>query len=106
MGSQTKEDPVSRAKRSPPTAKPPVESVRISISDPKSEEEKVRILYGALLKIKRTESGDTPISYAQFAKYISTQTRGIREKYGCSSVSFTIALDEDAVRFTAAADNR
>jgi len=103
MGAEPKEE--ATPKTSPQGAKPPVETVRISISDPKSEEEKVRLLYDALLRIKGTESGETPISYAQFAKYIATQTHGIREKYGCSAVAFTIALEEDAIRFKAAADN-
>ena len=103
-GSEPKEEATPR-QTSPRRHKPPVETIRISISDPKSEEEKVRLLYDALLRIKGTESGETPISYAQFAKYIAAQTRGIREKYGCSAVAFTIALEEDAIRFTAAADN-
>jgi hypothetical protein len=82
------------------------ETVRISISDPKTEEEKVRELYEALLRIKVTEKQETQLSYPQFAKYIATQTQSIREKYGCSKVAFTIALEEDAIRFTAVAENR
>jgi len=84
----------------------PEEAVRISISDPKAEEEKVRVLYNALLRIRGANAKDTPPSYNQFARYIATQTRGIREKYGCSKVAFTIALEEDAIRFTAAAEKR
>jgi hypothetical protein len=103
MGAEPKENP--QIKASPPAAKPPAETVRISISDPKSEEEKIRLLYNSLLRIRGTESGETPISYAQFAKYIASQTRGIREKYKCPAVAFTIALEEDAIRFKAAADN-
>jgi hypothetical protein len=84
----------------------PAAAVRISISDPKTEEEKVRELYEALLKIKGTEKQETQLSYPQFAKYIATQTQGIREKYGCAKVAFTIALEDDALRFTAVAENR
>lgn len=104
MGSGPKENtsPVARSSRKEQS---PAEKVRISISDPKAEEEKVRFLYDALLRTKKSDSAETPISYAQFAKYIANQTRGIREKYGCSAVAFTIALEEDAIRFTAAADS-
>lgn len=80
------------------------ETVRVSISDPKAEEEKVRALYEALLHLKGTETQETDISYSQFAKYIATQTKGLREKYGCPRVAFTIALQNDAIRFTAVAE--
>jgi hypothetical protein len=86
--------------------KPPAEHIRISISDPKIEEEKVRQLYDALIHIKSKETQQTPISYQQFAKYIATQTLGIQKRHGCTKVAFTIALDEDAIRFTASAENR
>jgi hypothetical protein len=84
----------------------PASTVRISISDPKAEEEKVRELYEALLKIKGTEKQETQLSYPQFVKYIATQTQSIREKFGCSNVAFTIALEDEAIRFTAVAENR
>jgi hypothetical protein len=106
MGKGPKEDTPPIVPSSSEIAHPQVEKVRISITDPKAEEEKVRLLYDALLRTKKTDPGETPITYAQFAKYIASQTRGIREKYGCTAVAFTIALEEDAIRFTAAADSR
>jgi hypothetical protein len=80
------------------------EAVRICISDPKAEEEKVRALYDALIRIRGTHAKDTPPPYQQFANYIAKRTRGIQEKYECSKVAFTIALEEEAIRFIAAAD--
>jgi hypothetical protein len=80
------------------------ETVCISISDPKAEEEKVRALYETLMRIRATNAQEEPPSYQQFASYIAKQTYSIREKYGCSKVAFTVALDEDAIRFTAAAE--
>jgi hypothetical protein len=106
MGVGPKEEAHAGAQVPLKPAKPSQESIRISIADPKLEEEKVRQLYDALLRAKKPDSGDTPISYAQFSNYIASQTRGIREKYKCSAVAFTIALEEDAIRFTAAADRR
>jgi hypothetical protein len=82
------------------------EKVRISISDPKTEEDKVHALYLALTQMKGHGTKETHLSYPQFARYIETQTRGIREKYGCPNVAFTIALEDDAIRFTAVAENR
>ena len=98
--------PASRADTSPKRAETPAKAISISISDPKTEEEKVRQLYDALVSLKSKGSQQTPISYQQFAKYIATQTSGIQKKHGCEKVAFTIALDEDAIRFTAAAEKR
>lgn len=104
MGSEPITDPAlaSVAKPERKTA----EAVRVSISDPKVEEEKVRTLYEALIHLKGAETPETHISYPQFAKYIATQTKGLREKYGCAKVAFTIAVEDNAIRFTAAAENR
>jgi hypothetical protein len=96
----------ARADTTPKPAKLPQEAIRISISDPKAEETKVRQLYDALIRIKGKESQQAPISYQQFAKYIATQTLGIQKKHGCAKVSFTISLDQDSIKFTAAAENR
>jgi hypothetical protein len=105
MGAEPKEGipPETDASSRPPA--PTGEGVSISISDPKAEEEKVQQLYDALLRIRGRDVQKSSISYQQFAKYIATQTLSIREKYGCSRVAFTIALEEDAIRFTAAAEN-
>lgn len=81
------------------------ETIRISISDPKSEEAKVQQLYNTLMHIRRKKNQETPISYKQFVSYIATQTLNLQKKYGCARVAFTVALHEDELRFTAAADN-
>jgi hypothetical protein len=105
MGAEMKTKVASGADISTPIAKLPGEAIRISITDPKTEEEKVQKLYDALLRLKGTDTKETPISYQQFAKYIATRTLDIREKHGCSSVAYIIALEEGAIRFTAAAEN-
>jgi hypothetical protein len=84
---------------------PPVTKFSIAVSDPKAEDQKVRELYDGLLKLKGADNQSMQLSYPQFAAYISAQTRSIREKYGCSAVTFTIAMEEDAIRFTAVAEN-
>jgi hypothetical protein len=83
---------------------PPTE-IQVSITNPEKEEDKVRQLYDALLQIRKKQSADTPgLSFERFVKYISNQTDGIRVKYGCASVLFKIRLEENAIRFTAAAE--
>jgi hypothetical protein len=103
MGAGT--NPASQAGSAVTAPPPAAKAVRISISDPQFEEDKVKQLYQALLDIKKAGSQETTVSYPQFAKYIATRTHAIREKYGCSTVAFTVAFEEDAVRFTAAAEN-
>jgi hypothetical protein len=88
-----------------PSSQAPAEAIRISLSDPKAEEDKVRQLYDVLIHLKKKESQETPLSYAQFAKYIASQTMVLQKKYGCARVAFTIALDDDALRFTATTDD-
>lgn len=82
------------------------EGVRVSISDPQAEAEKVQRLYDELLRMRKEHAKESPsISYQQFADYVATQTQGIKKKYQCASVVFRIALEEKAVKFTAKADN-
>jgi hypothetical protein len=105
LGLAAKGKTVPKAGTPSQSSQAPAETIRISISDPKVEQEKVRQLYDVLMHLKRKGPHEVPISYQQFAKYIATQTLDLRKKYGCARVAFAIALDEDALRFTAAADN-
>jgi hypothetical protein len=106
MGAERKEEAVKSDRDPSQPVASAIEALRISISDPKAEEEKVRLLYNELLRLKSRKPQESPISYQQFSKYIAAQTHGIREKFGCSKVAYTISLDEDVIRFTAAAENR
>lgn len=79
-------------------------ALRVLISDPEAEADKVKKLYDALVAAGRTEPGKTQISYPQFAKLVATRTRSIRKQHGCSRVAFTLALKEESIRFTATAE--
>jgi len=103
MGAEPKADTAFESNTPSQSGNSPMEAVRISISDPKTEEKKVRLLYDALLRMKKADSQETPLSYQQFAKYIATQTLCIQEKYGCSTVACFILVGVDAKRFKAAA---
>ena len=82
----------------------PAEEIRVAITDPESEEEKVRQLYQSLLNMRgRHIRAPASITYAQFLNYIATQTRTIRGRWGCKSVIFTLAIEDNAVKFTARA---
>ncbi len=81
-------------------------AAEISISDPASEAGKVRRLYDELLRIRGGQTKKPPdVSFEQFSEYIASQTRGIKKKCKCASVTFRIALDEKSIKFTAKADN-
>jgi hypothetical protein len=86
-------------------AKPQKELVRVSISDPKTDSDKVQKLYDTLLQLKGANLKELPASYRQFEEYVATQTSRIRGKHGCPSVAFAIALEDDAIRFIAVAEN-
>lgn len=84
--------------------KPAVEKHRISLTDPKAEEDKVRNLYDTLMHCKMENSEEFSIQFRQFAKYVESQTQNIRRKFKCTNVTYTIALDGDEIRFTATAE--
>lgn len=79
--------------------------VHISLSNPDREEDKVRKLYEGLVDMSAKGAKQPPISYPQFLKYIATQTKNIQQKFGCSAVVFNVALERDAIKFTARADD-
>ncbi len=96
-------------KEAQPTAKglPGNEGVfRVCIEDPESQEERIRELYNALIRLNARQAKETPqISFRRFASYIVAQTQNIRQKYNCPGVVFTLALEEDAIKFRAEAAN-
>jgi hypothetical protein len=105
-GLEPKSDKANLTAKPSPGARRSIEQFRISITDPKAEEDKVRSLYDALTRLKEEEnSEESPAPFPQFAKFIAAQTHDIRNKYGCVSVAYVIAMEEGAIRFTAAAEN-
>ncbi len=98
--------PATAAAAQAPAASQPG-SLRISIANPQVEEDKVRQLFDSLVCMRgKHASGPINISFQQFKQYISSQTQTIRAKYKCSKVEFKVSLEQDAVRFTAKADDR
>jgi hypothetical protein len=88
-------------------AKEPLREIQVSISDPLAETDHVRRLYEGLLRMRANCARElSGISYQQFTEYITTQTRGIKKRYQCPSVTFRIAVEDKNIKFTARADNR
>ncbi len=86
-----------------PGSESPKEAIRVSLSDPETEKDKVRDLYEALLRHKIRFGSRPEATYRQFAEYIAGRTQTIRAQYACRTVVYTIAPDGDTIRFTAAA---
>jgi hypothetical protein len=96
------------AERAPlPSAAPSQDhgsELRVSINDPASEKEKVRELYEALVRLGGARPRDSQkITYKQFECYIAAQMKNIRDRYRCSSVVFTLSVEENSVKFKAVA---
>ena len=100
---ETARDKAAAGEALPTKAAPKLE-VHITLSNPDREEDKVRKLYEGLVDMSTKGAKQPPISYPQFVKYIATQTKNIQQKFGCSAVVFNVALERDAIKFTARAD--
>jgi len=90
--------------------------VRVVISDPVAEEDKVLELYSAFLRLagiqdyaKGSDGRKPPfslLSWPQFFRYVKDRVERIRgnsKGSGSVATAFTLSLSEDAVRFTAEA---
>lgn len=84
------------------TKEAPEKEFRVSIASPESSQEEIRRLYEAVNTLRGTRAGAAPkMPFSQFAEYIAGQTMKIRQKSGCASVEFTLALEGESVKFTA-----
>jgi hypothetical protein len=82
------------------------QEIQVSITDPASDGDKIRQLYTWLNSMRSQRREALPqISYQQFEKYVSAQTTGIKQRFGCTSVVFRVFLEEDAIKFTARGDS-
>ena len=80
--------------------------IQVSISDPEADSGSIRRLYDELLRMRESHAKESPgVTYQQFADYIANQTRGIKEKHQCTSVTFRIALEEKNIKLVARANN-
>ncbi len=76
--------------------------IRVSISNPATDQGEIRRLYDAVVRIRASRAAAAPqMPFSQFAEYIASQTQKIKQKSGCTSVQFTLVVEDDAVKFTA-----
>jgi hypothetical protein len=104
---QSDDDRQEKLRPAPPVDPGPDDGkIHVSLADPLKEEEKVRQLYEALVRMRGMHANETQrLPFTQFATYITDKTRTIRDKFGCPAVRFTIALEDDTLKFTAKAEN-
>jgi len=87
------------------SAQPPARECQVSIADPEAEPERVKELYQGLLALRKGDPAGAPsLSLDRFARYISRQTQELRARYECSRVTFTVVVEDAAVRFRARPD--
>ncbi len=83
-------------------AQSPEREIRISIASPESDQDEIRRLYEAVNRLQGARAASGPrMPFSQFAEYITGQTVKIKQKSGCSSVQFTLAVEGDSIKFTA-----
>jgi len=93
---------VLRPPKAPAAASRASSAFQIAITDPALEPEKVRKLYDSLVQMNPKGAGTSAqLPFEKFCDYIASRAAGIRSKYNCSSVEFSVTLDTETVRFTA-----
>lgn len=87
-----------------PTAELEFSGSTVRCADPTAEPEKVRELYDALVRAKRScgESG-AEVPFERFETIIEAQVRQIRSKLQCESIEFIVEVTEGTVKFRAKA---
>ncbi len=81
--------------------------VRISITSPESDQAEIRRLYEAVASLRGSRAtAASKMPFSQFAEYIASQTLKIKQKSGCASVQFSLAVEGDAIKFTARPENK
>jgi len=106
LEAKNKLQPAETGSRPAPEPSGAPNGFQITIADPTAEDEKVQKLYDWLMLMKNGQQGAPSLSYEQFSKYIAAQTRGIRQKFSCSSVQFRVSVEENAIKFTAQGTKR
>ena len=82
-------------------------TVSISCADPHKELEVVKSLYTSLLEAKQKCGEPTEgFSFPKFHRLVAQKADTLKEKTGCDSVTFSVALNEGHVSFKAKADGK
>jgi hypothetical protein len=106
QGREEGRDPVSAArasvKRETRTA---VKPISVVCADAHKEVERVKELYESLIQAKRSCGEATEdLSFARFHSLIATKADGLKERFGCERVKFSVTVESGHVSFKAKAD--
>ncbi len=106
QGREEGRDPVSAArasvKKETVTEIPPVSFVCL---DAHKEVGVVRDLYDTLLEVKQKCGESTEgLSFPQFHRLVAAKSDGLKERYGCNQVRFSVAVEDGHVSFKAKAE--
>ena len=79
---------------------------QFEFADPLADPAKAQLLYETLIEARR-QSGSSPgPSFDSFREFLSKKTTEIRTQFGCSSVEYSVELEEGQVRLKARGKNQ
>ena len=89
----------------PEEAPAPGAGPQFEFADPQADPDKAQLLYETLIDARR-QSGNSPgPSFSSFREFLSKKTTEIRAQFGCSSVEYSVELEEGQVRLKARGKN-
>jgi hypothetical protein len=72
-------------------------------TDPKSERDKVEMLFSALSEAKKKAGENVSGSLESFSSFVQKKTNEIRKQYGCERVEYSVDVADGKVKLTARA---
>jgi hypothetical protein len=78
-------------------------SFSIAFSDTKSEKDKVKALFAAMVEARKKAGTPSDASFDAFRSFVQKKTDQIRREYGCNAVEYTIETQNGQVRLKAKA---
>ena len=106
QGREEGRDAVSAARASAKQeTRVPIEPVSYVCADAHKDVETVRNLYQSLIEAKRKGGEPTEdLSFARFHNLIASKADGLKERFGCDRVRFSVIVESGHVSFKAKAD--
>ena len=106
QGREEGRDPVSAARASVKReTRTVVEPISVVCADAHKEVERVKALYESLIQAKRHCGEATEdLSFARFHSLIAAKADGLKERFGCERVKFSVTVESGHVSFKAKAE--
>ncbi|HSB27450.1 MAG TPA: MXAN_5187 C-terminal domain-containing protein [Pyrinomonadaceae bacterium] len=106
QGREECRDPLSAARASvKEESNKRVDSVSFVCADAHKEVQTVKELYQSLVEAKRQCGENTQdLSFARFHSLIASKADGLKERFGCERVEFSVTVEDGHVSFKAKAD--